>query len=199
MDVSNSLVIETRNLSKAYKGVQALKDLNLTVKQHSIFGFLGPNGAGKTTTIKLLLGLARPTGGSAHVFGHDIQRESVTIRKRVGYLAQDPRFYEHMTARETLDLVGLDDKADRPIKGFSGGERQRLGIAQAQINYPDLLFLDEPAASLDSRGRRAWHLPCLAAARVRFARCRPVLPGTRHERGGGRVHPDVPAQPGICP
>ena len=153
MDPSNSLVVETRNLSKAYKGVQALKDLNLTVKQHSIFGFLGPNGAGKTTTIKLLLGLARPTGGSAHVFGHDIQRESVTIRNRVGYLAQDPRFYEHMTARETLDLVGLDDKADRPIKGFSGGERQRLGIAQAQINCPDLLILDEPAASLDPRGR----------------------------------------------
>jgi ABC-2 type transport system ATP-binding protein len=102
MGTSNSLVIETHNLSKAYKGMQALKGLNLTVKQHSIFGFLGPNGAGKTTTIKLLLGLARPSGGSAQVFGHDIQRESVTIRKRVGYLAQDPRFYEHMTARETL-------------------------------------------------------------------------------------------------
>jgi len=170
------MVIETHNLSKAYKEVQALMDLNLTVKQHSIFGFLGPNGAGKTTTIKLLLGLARPTGGSAQVFGHDIQRESVSIRKRVGYLAQDPRYYEHMTARgtlcftarffysgpapeiekrveETLKLVGLDDKADRPIKGFSGGERQRLGIAQAQVNYPDLLILDEPAASLDPQGR----------------------------------------------
>jgi ABC-2 type transport system ATP-binding protein len=177
MDTSNSLVIETHNLSKTYKEVQALKDLNLTVKQHSIFGFLGPNGAGKTTTIKLLLGLARPTGGSARVFGKDIQSESVSIRKRVGYLAQDPRFYEQMTARqtlrftaslffsgpkaaveeriqETLELFGLEDKADRPIKGFSGGERQRLGIAQAQINYPDLLILDEPAASLDPQGRR---------------------------------------------
>ena len=91
MDSPNNLVIETHNLSKLYKEVQALKDLNLTVKQHSIFGFLGPNGAGKTTTIKLLLGLARPNGGSAHVFGHDIQRESVSIRKRVGYPAQDPR------------------------------------------------------------------------------------------------------------
>src|SRR5512139_2875473 len=177
MDTPHPLVIETHNLSKTYKDVQALKDLNLAVKQHSIFGFLGPNGAGKTTAIKLLLGLARPTSGSARVFGYDIQRDSVPIRKRVGYLAQDPRFYEHMTARETLrftasfffsgppaaieeriqetlELVGLEEKADRPIKTFSGGERQRLGIAQAQINYPHLLILDEPAASLDPQGRR---------------------------------------------
>src|SRR5512133_2246368 len=102
MEPSSSLVIETRKLSKAYKGVQALKSLDMKVSQHSIFGFLGPNGAGKTTTIKLLLGLARPTGGAASVFGHDILRESVAIRKRVGYLAQDPRYYEYMTARETL-------------------------------------------------------------------------------------------------
>ena len=177
MQPNNSLVIETHNLNKVYKGVEALKDLNLRVKEHSIFGFLGPNGAGKTTTIKLLLGLARPTGGSAIVFGQDIQKDSVNIRRKVGYLAQDPRYYESMTARETLrftarffftgpkaaieeriqetlQLVGLEDKADRSIKGFSGGERQRLGIAQAQINYPDLLILDEPAASLDPQGRR---------------------------------------------
>jgi ABC-2 type transport system ATP-binding protein len=177
MDSPNHVVIETKGLSKTYKGVQSLKSLNLRVKQHSIFGFLGPNGAGKTTTIKLLLGLACPTSGGATVFGQDIQRDSVAIRRRIGYLAQDPRYYEHLTARETLrftarfffsgpgpliesrieetlELVGLADKADRPIKGFSGGERQRLGIAQAQINYPDLLILDEPAASLDPQGRR---------------------------------------------
>jgi ABC-2 type transport system ATP-binding protein len=173
---NNDLVIETHGLSKAYKKVQALKSLDLKVAQHSIFGFLGPNGAGKTTTIKLLLGLARPTGGSGSVFGYDIQRHSVEIRQRVGYLAQDPRYYESMTARdtlrftlgfffkgpknkieerieETIELVGLADKADRPMRGFSGGERQRLGIAQAQVNYPDLLILDEPAASLDPMGR----------------------------------------------
>ena len=176
MDSPNSLVIETHNLSKVYKEAQALKGLNLTVKEHSIFGFLGPNGAGKSTTIKLLLGLIQPSAGQATVFGHDVQRDSVAIRKRVGYLAQDPRYYEHMTARqilgytagffyrgpkdliearvqEMIELVGLEDKADRPVRGFSGGERQRLGIAQAQVNYPDLLILDEPAASLDPMGR----------------------------------------------
>jgi len=175
MDTYN-FVIETQGLSKAYKAVQALKPLDLKVAQNSICGFLGPNGAGKTTTIKLLLGLARPTGGSARVFGKDIVKENDEIRRRVGYLAQDPRFYDYMTARETLhftarffyegpkaeienrvaetlELVGLADKADRPIKGFSGGERQRLGIAQAQVNYPDLIILDEPAASLDPIGR----------------------------------------------
>ena len=126
---------------------------------------------------KCCLGLTRPTSGKALVFGQDITQESLAVRRRVGYLAQDPRYYEHMTARQTLrytarffyrgphdliearieevlGLVGLDDKADRPIKGFSGGERQRLGIAQAQVNYPDLLILDEPAAALDPQGRR---------------------------------------------
>jgi len=170
-------VIETSGLTKTYKGIQALKALDLKVSQNTICGFLGPNGAGKTTTIKLLLGLSRPTGGSARVFGKDIQHESDEIRRRIGYLSQDPRYYEYMSARETLrftakffydgprteierrvaetlDLVGLTDRADRPIKGFSGGERQRLGIAQAQVNYPDLLILDEPAASLDPIGRR---------------------------------------------
>ena len=172
----NPLVIDTHGLTKTFKGVNALQSLDLKVPKNSIFGFLGPNGAGKTTTIKLLLGLSRPTSGSACVFGMDSVKESTEIRKRVGYLAQDPRYYEGMTARQTLrytarffyagpksaiedridntlELVGLSDKADRSIKGFSGGERQRLGIAQAQINFPDLLILDEPAAALDPMGR----------------------------------------------
>jgi ABC-2 type transport system ATP-binding protein len=177
MNMSTSYVIETHGLSKTYKNIQALKALDLKVQQNSIFGFLGPNGAGKTTTIKLMLGLIRPTAGSAIIFGMDCIRQSVEIRARVGYLPQEPHFYEHMTARETLrfvaslffkgpkkaieeridemlELVDLAGKADRPIKTFSGGERQRLGIAQAQVNYPDLLILDEPAASLDPIGRR---------------------------------------------
>ncbi len=174
---TNSFVIHTQGLSKSFNKFHALKSLDLSVPKHSIFGFLGPNGAGKTTTIKMLLGLAKPTQGSGKLFGLDIVQDSVEIRKRVGYLAQDPRFYGRMTARETLhhtaryfysgpqaaiesrinetlELVGLENKADRSITGFSGGERQRLGIAQAQINHPDLLILDEPAAALDPRGRR---------------------------------------------
>ena len=177
MNITDGNIIKTQELSKTYKGVSALQGLNLQVPRNSIFGFLGPNGAGKSTTIKMLLGLTRPTSGKASVFGQDIMEESLAIRRRVGYLAQDPRYYEHMTARQTLrytarffysgprdliearveevlTLVGLEDKADRPIKGFSGGERQRLGIAQAQVNYPDLLILDEPAAALDPQGRR---------------------------------------------
>ncbi len=174
---TSEAVIDTKGLTKSYEGVAALDSLNLQVPKNSIFGFLGPNGAGKTTAIKLLLGLTRPTSGKGAIFGQDIVEDSVEIRKRIGYLAQDPRFYEHMSARETLrfkarfyysgpaneieeriaetlELVGLADKADRTIKGFSGGERQRLGIAQAQINFPDLLILDEPAAALDPMGRR---------------------------------------------
>jgi len=176
MFADRDLVIHTDNLTKAYGQVEALKGLDLQVSRNSIFGFLGPNGAGKTTTMKLLLGLIRPTRGKGTVFGHDIVAHSIAIRTRIGYLPQQPRFMPGMTARETLrfaarffytgpgraideriddmlDLVGLREKADRPVKGFSGGERQRLGLAQAQINEPDLLILDEPAAALDPIGR----------------------------------------------
>jgi ABC-2 type transport system ATP-binding protein len=172
-----SPVIQTHGLSKTYKNLTALQSLDLTVQHNSIFGFLGPNGAGKTTTIKLLLGLITPSAGTASIFGMDTVRQSVDIRARIGYLPQEPHFYEYMTARQTLrftarffykgpvkaiearveemlHMVDLVEKADRPISTFSGGERQRLGIAQAQVNYPDLLILDEPAASLDPLGRR---------------------------------------------
>ena len=174
--MTEDMVIRTNGLGKTYGTVRALDALDLAVPRHAIVGFLGPNGAGKSTAIKLLLGLIRPTAGSGTVFGLDIVRDSTEIRKRVGYLPQSPRFYDTMTARqvlrltaalffrgperaierrieEMLDLVGLADKADRRTKGFSGGERQRLGIAQAQINDPDLLILDEPAAALDPMGR----------------------------------------------
>ncbi len=168
----------TRGLGKRYGEVTALADLDLIVPERSVVGFLGPNGAGKTTAMKLLVGLARPSSGSATVVGLDVRTQSAEVRSRIGYLAQEPRFYEHLSARETLrfvarffytgpeaaveeridallTLVGLQAKADRPIRGFSGGERQRLGIAQASVNEPDLLLMDEPAASLDPAGRQA--------------------------------------------
>lgn len=177
MNQSDQFVIETHGLSKSFGEVQALHGVDLNVPRHSIFGFLGPNGAGKTTLMKILLGLCRPTSGSGSIFGHDIVTESVAIRERIGYLPQQPRFIDQMTARENLvfaakfffsgpqakvrercdemlELVGLEYKADRPIKGFSGGEKQRLGIALAQVNYPDLLILDEPASALDPLGRQ---------------------------------------------
>ena len=170
-------IVRTEHLTKTYDDVDVVRNLDLVVPRHSIFGFLGPNGAGKTTTMKMLLGLIRPSAGSGSIFGLDIERDSADIRSRVGYLPQDPKFYEHMTARETLrfgagfffsgpktriedrvsemlELVGLRDKGDRPVKTFSGGEVQRLGIAQAQIHAPELLILDEPAAALDPLGRR---------------------------------------------
>lgn len=177
MTQPDDFVIETQGLRKSFGEVHALRGVDLHVPRHSIFGFLGPNGAGKTTLMKILLGLSRPTSGRGTIFGQDIVDNNIAIRERTGYLAQHPRFIEDMTARENLfftarffykgpeskihercdemlALVGLVDKADRPIKGFSGGEKQRLGIAQAQINYPDLLILDEPASALDPIGRQ---------------------------------------------
>lgn len=177
MATKNDFVIQTTNLSKSFGETKALVSLDLKVPRNSIFGFLGPNGAGKTTTMKLLLGQNKPTGGSATIFGHDIEKESISIRARVGFLPQEIRFYEYMTAREILNftmrffykgpkklikqrvdeilkMVVLDEMADRPVKGFSGGERQRLGLGQAEVNHPELLILDEPAASLDPIGRR---------------------------------------------
>lgn len=170
-------VLQTQRLSKSYDGLAVVDGIDLRVPDRSVYGFLGPNGAGKTTTMKMILGLIRPSSGSGSVFGLDIVADSAEVRRRVGYLPQEPRFYPHMTARETLtfaagfffsgpesrivarvdemlELVGIDDRADRPIKSFSGGEMQRLGIAQAQIHQPDLLVLDEPAAALDPLGRR---------------------------------------------
>lgn len=173
----NTNAIVTSNLSKRYDSFTALDRLDLAVPERSIYGFLGPNGAGKTTTIKTLLGLIRPTDGSAEILGHDIVHESVALRERIGYLPQQPTFYREMTVRdalrfaarffyrgprgaiddridETLALVGLGELHERRVSVLSGGERQRLGIAQAQINHPDLLILDEPAAALDPIGRR---------------------------------------------
>ena len=168
--------IEARGLTKRFGSILALDRLDLAVPRGSIFGLLGPNGAGKTTTIRILAGLARPTSGSASVAGVPVGLGQPELRRRLGYLDQDPRFYSWMKGRELLELVGrlhglggaelrtrvagmlertgLAGAAERRIGGYSGGMRQRLGIAQALVHAPELLILDEPVSSLDPEGRR---------------------------------------------
>ena len=169
--------VSTTGLTKRYGGgVVALDHLSLNVPSGSIFGFLGPNGAGKTTTLRLLTGLATATDGSGSVAGVRIGGSGGELARNIGYLDQDPRFYPWMRGREllnmvgqlhglggavlkqrvgeVLEIVGLTDAASRRIGGYSGGMRQRLGIGQALINQPRVLFLDEPVSSLDPEGRR---------------------------------------------
>jgi len=171
-----SAAIETFALAKRYRKVEALKNLNMTVPTNSVCGFLGPNGAGKTTTMRILMGLSRPSAGTAKMMGSLIDSDGLATRSRVGYLSQDPSFYPrfrvHNVLRfaarryvagsrreidsrveETLEQVGLTDRAGRRVKALSGGERQRLGIGQAVIGRPDLLILDEPSVGLDPEGR----------------------------------------------
>jgi ABC-2 type transport system ATP-binding protein len=166
--------ISTNGLTKHYKGVAALTDLDLEVPAGSIFGFLGPNGAGKTTALKILAGLARPTSGGAAVNGVPVTPQGAH-RREIGYLAQDPRFYGWMTGRETLRYVGryygpdagrearidellarvgIADAADRRTSTYSGGMRQRLGIAEALVGEPAVILLDEPVSALDPIGRK---------------------------------------------
>ncbi len=168
--------IEVSGLTKEYGPILALDRLDLTVPGGSVFGLLGPNGAGKTTTIRILTGLAQASAGSATVGGIAVGLDVPELHRRIGYLDQDPRFYPWMTGREllefvgrldgltgsvlrervavTLKRVGLEAAANRRIGGYSGGMRQRLGIGQAILNEPQLLFLDEPVSSLDPEGRR---------------------------------------------
>jgi ABC-2 type transport system ATP-binding protein len=166
--------IRIEGLCKRFGSIQALDQLDLTVQPGSVFGFLGPNGAGKTTTLRLLTGLARPTAGRAWVAGVEIGRGDV--RRQVGYLPDVPAFYGWMTAweylteliapifhlkaaeararaREYLALAGLTEDARRRIGGYSRGMRQRLGVAQALMNRPSVLMLDEPVSALDPAGR----------------------------------------------
>ena len=171
-----SAAIETFGLAKRYRKVEALKNLHMTVPANTVCGFLGPNGAGKTTTMRILMGLSRPTAGSAKILGSLIDSDGLAVRSRVGYLSQDPAFYPrfrvHSVLRfaarrylagsrreiesrveETLEQIGLTERAGRRVKALSGGERQRLGIGQAVIGRPDLLILDEPSVGLDPEGR----------------------------------------------
>lgn len=175
-------VIELIQLTKDYqtgflqkKRVRALDHLCLEVQRGEIFGFLGPNGAGKTTTLKLLMRLIYPTEGTARILGHSI--EDVATRSRIGYLPENPYFYDYLSGRELLEytaalfgipakeaatrtselleMVGLDSEcADRHLRKYSKGMLQRIGIAQALINDPEVIFMDEPMSGLDPIGRR---------------------------------------------
>lgn len=167
--------IVTEALVKDYGKVRAVDSLNLSVAGGAIFGFLGPNGAGKTTTIRMLTGMARPTSGKAQVAGVDLLSDG-QVRARIGYLPEEPAFYAWMSpleymdqvgrlfglsgreraarTRELLALVGLAEVSKRRIGGFSRGMRQRMGLAQALMNRPDVLFLDEPVSALDPGGRK---------------------------------------------
>jgi ABC-2 type transport system ATP-binding protein len=168
--------VRTEGLVKTYGNFQAVRGLDLTVQEGSVYGFLGPNGAGKTTTIRMLMGLARPSAGKGWIGGYEVTGQRDQVARLVGYLPEDPLFYSYMTpleflqysgrlfslpeaeikrrSAELLELAGLKEAARRRIHGFSRGMRQRLGLAQALINQPKVLLLDEPASALDPAGRR---------------------------------------------
>jgi ABC-2 type transport system ATP-binding protein len=166
-------VVETRGLRKRFGQKVAVEDLSLSVPKGEIFGFLGPNGAGKTTALKMLLGLVEPTAGSARVLGAPLGDRR--RRSRIGFLPEHFRFQEWLTGRELLHIHGalygmrraearsradtllarvdLLDAAERPIRTYSKGMMQRVGLAQALLNRPELVFLDEPTSGLDPLGR----------------------------------------------
>ncbi|MBP6948604.1 MAG: ABC transporter ATP-binding protein [Candidatus Pacebacteria bacterium] len=167
--------ITISNVSKWYgtktKGKYSVKNLNLSIKKGSVFGFLGPNGAGKTTTIKMLVGLAKPTEGTITIGTG--KPDDMHVKQKIGFMPESPSFYLYLTGREfltfiaeifalqqykgkineLLESVELLDAADRQIRTYSKGMLQRLGLAQALINDPDILFLDEPLDGLDPLGR----------------------------------------------
>ena len=179
---ASEVVIDIKGLTKDYqvgflkkKTVRALDHLTIDVRRGDIFGFLGPNGAGKTTTLKLLMRLIYPTEGSATILGNPI--DDVATRARIGYLPENPYFYDYLSGRELLEytarlfaiekpvaqrraaellaMVGLDkDRADRQLRKYSKGMLQRIGIAQALVNDPEIVFMDEPMSGLDPIGRR---------------------------------------------
>jgi len=158
-------VIETQNLTKYYKKIKGIENLNFSVKKGEIFGFLGPNGAGKTTTIRTLLGFLKPTSGKAFIFGENVTADIVDIKEDVGYIPGDLNLYGHLTGGQFLKyfsklknydmyLIGdllstFEVPLDRKIKGYSKGMKQKLGIIQAFMHDPDLVIMDEPTSGLD--------------------------------------------------
>ncbi|MFC2123754.1 ABC transporter ATP-binding protein [Bacteroidota bacterium] len=170
--MSGDPLLEIQNLNKTYGTVQALNGLDMQVFEGDIYGFLGPNGSGKSTTIRIILTLIFPDKGTIRFWKEDLYKRTTHTKKRLGALVEKPDFYTYLTAyknleiltkvggwqiskkqiMETLDVVGLEEVWNKPVKTFSQGMRQRLGIAQAILHDPDLLILDEPANGLDPNG-----------------------------------------------
>jgi len=174
MSRSSDLAIHTRGLRKVFSGKVAVRNLTLDVPRGEVFGLLGPNGAGKSTSVKMLLGLVFPTSGEAQILGCPVG--DVKTRRKVGFLPEHFRFYDWLSPTELLnvhgrlygmsyarlhervpvllDLVGLTPHCDKRLRDFSKGMLQRIGLAQALLNEPDLIFLDEPTSGLDPIGHR---------------------------------------------
>ena len=170
MTETNNYLIETRGLTRRFGSQRAVDDLNLLVPAAGVYGFLGPNGAGKTTAIRMLLGLIRPNKGEVRLFGQPLNGNHRSLMGRVGALVESPSLYPHLTGRENLEVtrrllgsdrnlielalatVKLTKDADRRVREYSLGMRQRLGLALALLNNPDLLILDEPTNGLDPAG-----------------------------------------------
>jgi len=172
--MENIPILEVKNLSKKFKDFQAVNNLSFTVNKGDVYGFLGPNGAGKSTTIRMILSLIYPSNGDVFLFGNSIKTHRASIMKKVGAIVERPDFYGSLSAKknleilakmqmeeisknrisETLEWVGLLDRADSKVKTFSQGMKQRLGIAQALIHNPELIILDEPTNGLDPHGMK---------------------------------------------
>jgi ABC-2 type transport system ATP-binding protein len=167
-----SPAIRTEGLSKRYGDAVAVADLDLTVDRGSVFGFLGPNGAGKTSTIRILTTLTDPTNGTAHVAGHPVS-DRASVVEHIGFLPEEPPLYDELTGREQLEYVAglrghedwarveslldrfdIEEDADRRVETYSKGMKQKLGLVQALLHEPDVLFLDEPTSGLDPRAAR---------------------------------------------
>jgi ABC-2 type transport system ATP-binding protein len=167
-------VVQTTGLSKMYGRLAALSDVNLRIEGGEVFGYLGPNGAGKTTTLRLLMGMIRPTAGSAEVLGLDAWRDSVEVHRRVGYLPGEAALYGKLTGRQHIAyfcrLRGIDDESgalklaerldldlDHPARTLSKGNRQKVAVVLALMSEPQLLILDEPTSGLDPLVQQEFH------------------------------------------
>lgn len=166
-------ILQTNNLTKTIGGKDLVKNVNLHIKKGEIYGFLGPNGAGKTTVMKMITNLWKPTDGNIEVFGETLTPQSYEVLKRMGSIIEFPTFYNHMTGYENLrlhceymgyykhdsienalDMLDLTDAAQKPVKNYSLGMKERLGIARAILCKPELLILDEPTNGLDPAGMK---------------------------------------------